>query len=83
MSEFNLPSTSTELSLSSYMQQVKSFPMLSQEEESALVDSWIKNKDLEAAHKLVTSHLRLVVKMALKFRNYGLPLMDIISEGNI
>ena len=46
MSEFNLPSTSTELSLSSYMQQVKSFPMLSQEEESALVDSWIKNKDI-------------------------------------
>ena len=83
MSEFNLPSTSTELNLSSYMQQVKSFPMLSQEEESALVDSWIKNKDLGAAHKLVTSHLRLVVKMALKFRNYGLPLMDIISEGNI
>jgi len=83
MSEFNLPSTSTELNLSSYMQQVKSFPMLSQEEESALVDSWIKNKDLGAAHKLVTSHLRLVVKIALKFRNYGLPLMDIISEGNI
>lgn len=83
MTEFNLPSTSTELSISSYMQQVKKFPMLSQEEESNLVNSWIKNNDLKAAHKLVTSHLRLVVKMALKFRNYGLPLMDIISEGNI
>ena len=83
MTEFNLPSTSAELSVSSYMQQVKKFPVLSQEEESSLVNSWLESNDLEAAHKLVTSHLRLVVKMALKFRNYGLPLMDIISEGNI
>ena len=49
MTEFNLPSTSTELSISSYMQQVKKFPMLSQEEESNLVNSWIKNNDLKAA----------------------------------
>lgn len=83
MSKFNLPSISTELSFSSYMQEVKKFPVLSQEEEIILVDLWVKNNNLEAAHKLVTSHLRLVVKMALKFRNYGLPLMDIISEGNI
>ena len=64
MTEFNLPSTSAELSVSSYMQQVKKFPVLSQEEESSLVNSWLESNDLEAAHKLVTSHLRLVVKMA-------------------
>lgn len=78
-----LSSILSESNVAVYMQQVKRFPILSQEEESALVDSWIKDKNLEAAHKLVTSHLRLVIKMALKFRNYGLPLMDMISEGNI
>ena len=83
MSDITLPSVLSESNVAVYMQQVKRFPILSQEEESRLVNLWIKDKNLEAAHKLVTSHLRLVIKMALKFRNYGLPLMDIISEGNI
>ena len=83
MSKFKLSSNSTELSISFYVQQVNKFSLLSQEEENKLVKLWIESNHLESAHKLVTSHLRLVVKMALKFRNYGLPLMDIISEGNI
>lgn len=83
MSKFNLSSTPIELSFSNYMQQIKKFPVLSQNEENNLVSLWIEDNDVKAAHKLVMSHLRLVVKMALKFRNYGLPLMDIVSEGNI
>ena len=83
MTSIALPSISTETEVACYMQQIKKFPMLSQEEESKLVREWIEGADVKAAHKLVTSHLRLVVKIALKFRNYGLPLMDIISEGNI
>ena len=83
MSDIALPSISIETIVASYMQQISSFPMLSQEEESKLAIDWIEKADMKAAHKLVTSHLRLVVKIALKFRNYGLPLMDMISEGNI
>ena len=82
MAELNVL-TSTELSTLSYLQQVKKFSILSQKEENDFVNSWIMHNDLKSAHRLVTSHLRLVVKIALKFRNYGLPLMDIISEGNI
>ena len=71
------------LNFSSYIQRIKDFPILSIEEEKRLMNMWIKSKNLEAAHKLVTSHLKLVVKISLKFRNYGLPLMDVVSEGNI
>jgi RNA polymerase sigma-32 factor len=82
-SKITLPSILSESNVAVYMQQVKKFPILSQEEENKLIHLWIKDKNLQAAHKLVTSHLRLVIKMALQFRNYGLPLMDMISEGNI
>jgi RNA polymerase sigma-32 factor len=70
-------------SVSQYMKEIRKFPVLSQEEELMLIKKWTKDADVQAAHKLVTSHMRLVVKVALKFRNYGLPLMDVISEGNI
>ncbi len=69
--------------LSHYIESVKKFPILSQEEEVELANKWIENEDVEAAHKLVTSHLRLVVKVAMHFRGYGLPVTDIIAEGNI
>lgn len=69
--------------LSRYIEEVKKFPMLDEQEEFALAQAFKKNGDLAAAHKLVTSHLRLVVKMAMGFRGYGLPLVDLISEGNI
>jgi RNA polymerase sigma-32 factor len=69
--------------LAHYMQQVNSFPMLTHEEETDLANRWVQNQDIEAAHALVTSHLRLVVKMAHGFRGYGLPVTDLISEGNV
>ena len=83
MSNIALPSVFAETTVASYMQQIRKFSVLSQEEESKLVMDWIERSDIKAAHKLVTSHLRLVVKIALKFCSYGLPLMDMISEGNI
>lgn len=78
-----LPVLSPDAGLSRYIQEVNKFPYLSEEEEYALALSWAKKQDVEAAHKLVTSHLRLVVKMAMGFRGYGLPLVELISEGNI
>ena len=83
MSDIALPSIFAGTTVASYMQKIRNFPLLSQEEELKLIMDWIEKSDIKAAHKLVTSHLRLVVKIALKFRDYGLPLMDIISEGNI
>ena len=83
MTNVALSSVFAETSVMRYMQQIKQFPILSQEEESELVETWLKKADIKAAHQLVTSHLRLVVKIALKFRSYGLPMMDVISEGNI
>jgi len=83
MTNIALSSVFAETSVVRYMQQIKQFPILSQEEESKLVEDWLKKADIKAAHQLVTSHLRLVVKIALKFRGYGLPMMDVISEGNI
>ena len=67
----------------SYLKEINKFPLLSHEEEYSLADDWIKNKCLKAAHKLVNAHLRLVVKISMKFRGYGLPLSELISEGNI
>ena len=69
--------------ISSYLREINKFPLLSHEEEYSLADDWIKNKSLKAAHKLVNAHLRLVVKISMKFRGYGLPLSELISEGNI
>ena len=79
----NLPSIEVEGSLSSYLTQIKKFPMLSAEEEYMLAKSWRDRGDLKSAQKLITSHLRLVAKIAMGYRGYGLPVSEIVSEGNI
>jgi len=79
----NLPSILQEGSLSNYLTQIKKFPMLSAEEEYMLAKSWRDRGDLKSAQKLVTSHLRLVAKIAMGYRGYGLPVSEIVSEGNI
>ena len=78
----NLPSP-TSGSLSLYLAQIKKFPMLDAEEEYMLAKNWKDRGNLKAAHKLVTSHLRLVAKIAMGYRGYGLPVNELISEGNI
>jgi len=78
----NLPSPSVG-GLSLYLIQIKKFPMLDKEEEYMLAKNWRENGNLKAAHKLVTSHLRLVAKIAMGYRGYGLPVNELISEGNI
>ena len=78
----NLP-TPTVGGLSLYLAQIKKFPMLDAEEEYMLAKSWKESGNLKAAHKLVTSHLRLVAKIAMGYRGYGLPVNELISEGNI
>ena len=79
----NLPSIAVEGSLSSYLAQIKKFPMLSAEEEYMLAKSWQDRGDLKSAQKLVTSHLRLVAKIAMGYRGYGLPVSELVSERNI
>src|SRR5246127_5196578 len=69
--------------LSRYLQEIRKFPMLSPEEELRLSKAWRDNEDTAAAHKLVTSHLRLVAQIAMGYRGYGLPLGELISEGNV
>ena len=69
--------------LSIYLAQIKKFPMLDAEEEYTLAKNWRENGNLHSAHKLVTSHLRLVAKIAMGYRGYGLPVNELISEGNI
>ena len=78
-----LPSAQLEGGLSKYLAQIKKFPMLSAEEEYMLAKSWRNRGDLKSAQKLVTSHLRLVAKMAMGYRGYGLPVSELVSEGNI
>jgi RNA polymerase sigma-32 factor len=78
----NLPSPGTG-GLSIYLSQIKKFPMLDAEEEYMLAKNWREKGNLKAAHKLVTSHLRLVAKIAMGYRGYGLPVNELISEGNI
>ena len=78
-----IPSISNEGNLSSYMEQIKKFPLLEAKEEYMLAKAWKNQGEVKAAHKLVTSHLRLVAKIASGYRGYGLPLSDLISEGNI
>ena len=80
---YNLPSLSGEGGLSSYLIQIKKFPMLAAEEEYMLAKSWRDRGDLKSAEKLVTSHLRLVAKIAMGYRGYGLPISDLVSEGNV
>ena len=79
----NLPSVGLEGSLSRYLTQIKKFPMLSAEEEYMLAKSWRDRGDLKSAQKLITSHLRLVAKIAMGYRGYGLPVSEMVSEGNI
>ncbi len=78
----NLPSPSVG-GLSVYLSQIKKFPMLDAEEEYMLAKNWRENGNLQSAHKLVTSHLRLVAKIAMGYRGYGLPVNELISEGNL
>ena len=79
----NLPAISPEGSLSNYLTRIKKFPMLSAEEEYMLAKSWRDRGNLKSAQKLVTSHLRLVAKIAMGYRGYGLPVGELVSEGNI
>ncbi len=78
-----LPSLTPDGSLSSYLSEIRKFPMLEKEEEYILAKNWTEQEDTEAAHKLVTSHLRLVAKIAMGYRGYGLPIGEVISEGNV
>jgi len=78
----NLPTPSVG-GLSVYLAQIKKFPMLDAEEEYMLAKNWRENGNLQSAHKLVTSHLRLVAKIAMGYRGYGLPVNELISEGNV
>jgi len=78
-----LPAVSAEGGLSRYLQEIRKFPMLEPQQEFMLAKSWREHGDRESAHKLVTSHLRLVAKIAMGYRGYGLPIGEIISEGNV
>ena len=69
--------------ISSYLKEINKFPLLAHDEEIELASTWIKDKCFNSAHKLINAHLRLVVKISMKFRGYGLPLSELISEGNI
>ena len=79
----NLPILSSEGNLVFYLQEIKKFPILSADEEFMLAKRYKEQGDTKAAHKLVTSHLRLVAKIAMGYRGYGLPITDLISEGNV
>ena len=78
-----LPVLSSEGNLAIYLQEIKKFPILTAEEEYMLAKRYKEHGDTKAAHKLVTSHLRLVAKIAMGYRGYGLPVTDLISEGNV
>ena len=80
---YNLPTLSNEGGLSAYLAQIKKFPMLDAEEEYMLAKNWKEKGNLKSAEKLVTSHLRLVAKIAMGYKGYGLPVNEMISEGNI
>ena len=79
MAGTGLPSLTADGSLSRYLQEIRKFPMLEKEEEYMLAKAWTEHGDRPAAHKLVTSHLRLVAKIAMGYRGYGLPVADLIS----
>ncbi len=79
----NLPSIAIEGSLSNYLTEIKKFPMLNPKEEYMLAKRWKERGDLKSAQKLITSHLRLVAKIAMTYRGYGLPVSEMVSEGNI
>ncbi len=79
----NLPAPSPENGLSRYLQEIRKFPMLEPEQEYMLAKRWIEEQDSDAAHKMVTSHLRLAAKIAMGYRGYGLPQAEVISEANV
>src|SRR5216110_1856726 len=83
MATLSVPSISSEGNLTRYLQEIRKFPMLEPQQEYMLAKRWKEHEDPEAAHKLVTSHLRLVAKIAMGYRGYGLPLGELISEGNV
>ena len=78
-----LPALKAESGLSHYLEEIRRFPMLEPQQEYMLARSWREHGDRDAAHKLVTSHLRLVAKIAMGYRGYGLPISEVISEGNV
>ena len=80
---YNLPALSNEGGLSAYLAQIKKFPMLAAEEEYMLAKNWRTTGNVKSAEKLVTSHLRLVAKIAMGYKGYGLPVNEMISEGNV
>ena len=79
----NLPAPSPENGLSRYLQEIRKFPMLEPEQEYMLAKRWIEEQDADAAHQMVTSHLRLAAKIAMGYRGYGLPQAEVISEANV
>ncbi len=79
----NLPAPSPEQGLSNYMREIRKFPMLEPEQEYMLAKAWVDHEDTDAAHKLVTSHLRLAAKIAMGYRGYGLPTAEVVSEANV
>jgi len=83
VTNYNLPALSNEGGLSAYLSQIKKFPMLAAEEEYMLAKNWRTTGNIKSAEKLVTSHLRLVAKIAMGYRGYGLPVNEMISEGNV
>src|SRR4030088_2057608 len=83
MASLSVPSLSGEGNLTRYLQEIRKFPMLEPEEEYMLAKRWKEREDSDAAHRLVTIHLRLVSKIAMGYRGYGLPLSELISEGNV
>ncbi len=83
MAQHSLPAFSAEGGLSHYLSEIRRFPMLEPEQEFMLAKRWREHEDRDAAHQLVTSHLRLVAKIAMGYRGYGLPIGEVISEGNV
>lgn len=79
----NLPAPTPEGGLNRYMQEIRKFPLLEPEEEYMLAKRWVEQEDTEAAHRMVTSHLRLAAKIAMGYRGYGLPQAEVISEANV
>jgi len=83
MAQSNVPTLSSESGLNRYLQEIRKFPMLEADEEFMLAKRYREHEDPEAAQKLITSHLRLVAKIAMGYRGYGLPISEVISEGNV
>jgi RNA polymerase sigma-32 factor len=83
MAAASLPALANEGGLSRYLEEIRKFPMLEPQQEFMLAKQWREHGDRDAAHKLVTSHLRLVAKIAMGYRGYGLPISEVVSEGNV